>query len=139
MSCYANSLTHSPDSTLDTAEYPYIRNFLGSFTIAGLLPGAIVAIQVIPIYPALIFNQCVSPIHAHRQMIWPMRMHIGGCLHCDEPEVIICKEAATSNSVGETATDNRDTTVGGLASSLFFKRCDGVYKNLKGEVMEPAA
>ena len=59
-------------------------------------------------------------------MFKPVRVHAeNGCLHSDKPEVIIAE--ANSAAVGGEARKND------LASNLYLKRCNGTFKNAKGE------
>lgn len=52
----------------------------------------------------------------------PTKYHAEGCLHSSKPEMII------SNEVME---EGQRTSK--LARALYFRRCDGVYKNVAGE------
>lgn len=51
------------------------------------------------------------------------KVHDGGCLHSGKPNMIICQGKGLKEVEGGEAR---------LASGLYFKRCDGCFKNLKG-------
>ena len=58
------------------------------------------------------------------------RKHKGGCIHSDTPEYVI-SVAAKEDDHGAKRAVKRE-----LASSIFFKRCDGRYKNMKRAVSQ---
>jgi hypothetical protein len=67
-------------------------------------------------------------------MLKPEKVHAVGCLHSGRPEVIVCQEAGGNfGGVGDGGDEKEDTS--GLATDLYFKRCDGIYKNLAGRVL----
>lgn len=55
-------------------------------------------------------------------MIPGKHIHTGGCLHSERPQMVVCKDLEGGSS--------------SLASSLYFKRCDGRFKNVKGVVLK---
>jgi hypothetical protein len=60
-------------------------------------------------------------------MLKPTRIHAKkGCMFSDDPEVVI--KAPEDDQVGRTESK--------LATWLYFKRCDGSFKNIKGEVLK---
>lgn len=60
---------------------------------------------------------------AWEYMLFPTgRVHVQGCMHSHSPKMII------ANTNG-----NEDGLDSGLAISLYFRRCDGSYKNVKGD------
>ena len=70
------------------------------------------------------------------EMLKPRNVHGKGCLHSEKPEMIIQTEDVESREdAGTRKEDGRSKSESGLASSLYFKRCDGVFKNSKGEVL----
>ena len=50
-----------------------------------------------------------------------------GCLFSSKPEVIVMQEAHNNEHGNESGRESK------LASSIYFKRCDGSFKNMKGE------
>ena len=68
---------------------------------------------------------------AVRSMLQPVKNHRNGCLRSNIPEVIIAGGTSDTNE-----QDVGEGEKGDLASSLYFKRCDGVFKNVKGEKLE---
>ena len=57
-------------------------------------------------------------------MLWPKKTHKKGCMRSSQPESIICT----------TGGDDDGTTK--LATDIYFKRCDGSFKNIAGKVLE---
>lgn len=55
----------------------------------------------------------------------PVKLHSAGCVHSEMPEVIIQAEEASEHGL-----ESR------LISGLYFRRCDGVFKNIRGETLE---
>ena len=51
-------------------------------------------------------------------------------MHSDMPEFVI------SNPAQKYSEEARKGVKGDLARSIYFTRCDGVYKNMNGEVLE---
>ena len=67
-------------------------------------------------------------------MLKPKKLHAGGCLHSEHPEVILCNKdqkphAETTSKCKKSGQESK------LATSLYFKRCDGAFKNVKAEVL----
>ena len=69
---------------------------------------------------------------AMNTMLKPLKKHAAGCLHSNKPEMIVCKIEGQ-----EHENRNRETAVKepSLVSGLYFKRCVGLFKNTKGEVL----
>ena len=59
------------------------------------------------------------------------KRHAHGCLHSENPKVII-EKCAVSDDKEDPESMRRDE----LSRSLYFRRCDGRYKNMRGEVLE---
>ena len=59
-------------------------------------------------------------------MLKPTKIHAEGCLHSTKPELVIA--GASRNHDGSMTGD--------LATSLFFMRCDGSFKNIKAIKLE---
>lgn len=55
------------------------------------------------------------------RMLAPTQIHVVGCLHSHDPEV----------TIQETYVDSETTSR--LAKSVYFRRCDGIFKNIMGE------
>lgn len=64
---------------------------------------------------------------ASRELM-PSQTHVNGCLHSDKPGMIINRRAGRSKPT---------TRPSKLATSLYFKRCDGSYKNVIGQRLNP--
>ena len=63
---------------------------------------------------------------ALNDMLKPTKVHREGCTHSDNPEMIICQD------------EGRDGLTSKLATALYFKRCEGTFKNLVGEKLDLA-
>lgn len=61
---------------------------------------------------------------AMEEMMKPNKVHARGCLHSEKPEMIVCK--VQNDAEGESR----------LTSSLYFRRCDGTFSNITGEVLK---
>jgi hypothetical protein len=68
------------------------------------------------------------------QMLKPTKRHINNCLHSDNPAMIISRSCADNNDTGGRLTEQK-TNTSKLAIDLYFKRCDGTYKNVLGQVL----
>ena len=66
------------------------------------------------------------------------KVHAEGCLHSNNPEVIIYQGNLDDKDNGKMVTRGRKQMLakGKLASVLFFKRCDETFKNIKGDVLQ---
>jgi hypothetical protein len=53
-------------------------------------------------------------------------VHVEGCLHGSQPEVIIAASPMDTDNTGMSR----------LATSLYFKRCDGTFANLCGKKLD---
>ncbi len=60
-------------------------------------------------------------------MLEPTKEAIPGCLHSEMPEMIVANTRGMEDEEGAK---------GDLASSLYFKRCDERFKNIKGDLLE---
>jgi hypothetical protein len=60
-----------------------------------------------------------------QEMLRSLHHHAGGCMHSNDPQVITCQgEPGVAKGVSPLATD------------LYFKRCDGRFKNLVGKELK---
>ena len=60
------------------------------------------------------------------------KKHRTGCIHSDQPETVIASRTLSTNTtvMAGTATNR---TKDGIATCIFFKHCDGVFKNIQGQ------
>jgi hypothetical protein len=65
--------------------------------------------------------------HCILLMLKPEKFHVNRCLHSNSPEMII---SHTGNQGNEAACISK------LATDLYFKRCDGTFKNVVGEKLK---
>ncbi len=119
-----------PDKTLATDKYDMIRQDGGqgnSPFVNMLLPGGFrrLATQFLRNSD----HESLRQLLRHDVYIEGKR-HKTGCMHSGMPECVI------SNTAQEDSDEADKGVKGDLASSIYFKRCDGVYKNVKGEVLE---
>ncbi len=64
-------------------------------------------------------------------MFPPVKIHAEkGCVFSDKPEMIITQGVSSDGKGGESGRESK------LASGIYFKRCDGSFKNVKGERLE---
>ena len=61
------------------------------------------------------------------------KRHIDGCLHSDKPDVIVSTTFQKANR--GIMTGEEAAAAGDLLTSLYFKRCDGSFKNVRGEML----
>ncbi len=59
----------------------------------------------------------------------PRKLHDNGCLLSQAPEVCV-------SGVGRSTEGKRRESGCGLTKSLYFKWCDGSFRNLEGEVLD---
>ena len=71
-----------------------------------------------------------------KKMLEPTKIHVRGCLHSKTLEVIMCKRDTDSREAGTVTQDRSLVRESPLATCLYFRRCDGVFKNIKGEILE---
>lgn len=70
---------------------------------------------------------------ALEDMLQPERkVHKVVCLHSDQPHVTICN---VRRGEDRDVVDKGKSQESRLALSLYFKRCDGTYKNINGELL----
>ena len=56
------------------------------------------------------------------------KIHKAGCLHSENPETII--------STPPSFDDEKTERINGLATGLFFKRCDSTFKNIGRKLLD---
>ena len=111
---------------LDTDHYDEIREAVGTEKLAVLLSNSIPETELI--YKSYVDEMGKTAraniANAVEEMMRARQVHGSGCLHSENPEVVVCSSARKDKG-GPPA----------LATGLFFKRCNGVFKNVKGEVL----
>ena len=139
----------NPDPTLNTEEYPRIREWLGDVGIAYAVQGN----------EYFIFNSLRldgtsvnEPLgggtpekinQTYQMMKREERKHARGCLMTGEVEMVVSLgrvEEGKEAGIGEGNGEGLDTGAekgreSRLARCLYFKRCGGVFKNVRGEVL----
>lgn len=126
---------------LDTDKYDLIREHLDDELMAIQYAGGSHMLKAVRLMlRALAPEPDFGTKQAMEDMKKPQKVHVGGCLHSESPEVII---NGTSQRVGvgegESSSADELRSEGGLASHLYFKRCDGTFKNVLGEVLSLSA
>ena len=68
----------------------------------------------------------------------PIHVHCNGCMHSEEPQVIIHRGVRhkKDGSVVDESLNEEVPRESKLASGLYFKRCDGLFKNIKGKTLD---
>jgi hypothetical protein len=69
-----------------------------------------------------------------KTMMRPRRRHRPGCLHSDELDVVIARPSTERMDADQSAFSGQ-VAFSSLATCLYFKHCDGQYRNVAGEVM----
>ena len=112
----------SPQSTegrLDVRKYDQIREIFGDENLATLL----------------IHRGSRSPdpekrIEMLEEMLKPIQVHVEkGCLYSKEPEMVVTH----SHRGGSLDDEEREPVRRNIASNLYFKRCDGTWRHIRGE------
>ena len=71
-----------------------------------------------------------------KAMMVPKNIHVGGCMLSGRPDMIICQNTAQWNgNDGSTDLERSGSRESILATALYFKRCDGVFKNIKRQML----
>ena len=136
------NILHRPDITLDTEHYDRTRRTLTPDEFSDLLKTSCAERRM---------NSWRDPdkvraaeevrkmLEAANKMSTTRKVH-RGCVHSAKPEMIICKDDGLEDARGSSESNanmvGQDTVESSLAKSLYFKRCDGSFKNIKGERLE---
>lgn len=136
--CYLDSADwhRRPEAAaLHTDRYDYVRDVLGDMEVArcrGAYWDCRDHSELLP-FDADADDRILDDLW---DMLKPEKhVHAEGCLHSDKPEMIICcsDEPDSTRDMEEGPKGNETSK---LATGLYFKRCDGSYKNAAGEKLE---
>ncbi len=58
------------------------------------------------------------------------KRHTDGCMHSTKPDMVI---VTTVEEAANAIMEAGGTPVDDLSTSLYFKHCDGSYKNIRGQ------
>ena len=82
-------------------------------------------------YPEGAFPDAID--EATQKMLKPTRLHVDGCLHSEEPKVIISLRLRNNRGDKEDRSTTGAAIESNLATSMFFKRCNGTFNNMNRE------